>query len=676
MGDFYDLENQDDMDFLLRQEIKTELGQQNEEEAQGDAPVLAQTVSNHAAAVSGATFGQIRGTKLDNANQTVPGEAITLTGKPKGESANDFSSWERLLLNSEKGGLGWMNSKYFRRVQNALEATVRVLSKGFGNSTEGNMAILLEACNAFQTLLNACKQYTARNPRTKKGQARRELVLQIQEYAQRDLYGCGDAYHEFREMPPQDQARENWQAVLSRSRTLKMTVDDFSKLQSPGGGQASEVFKIESQEGTKYFKREDGVNVDVVKQKGDQAPRYLAWQETREKYPDLPQEDWKLFSQLDETTSDKMISAINFSKEGAVAAKFFVSRIKQLDTNINSLMKPMGIVDEGGTANMSRRNVATSRIAELLGLGKLVAKSRTVEIYDNATGKTIRGNLMDQAEGKDYYDQINTKLQQREITSGFMRDVTNLQVLDMLCGQVDRHERNMLYKTDNQGRVSGIQAIDNDAAFGMNEDAVSSSKANSDRKDARVFDLSGEMIIPYMDAELAERIENLDEAVVRYVLSDLLKKEEIDKTIFRLNVMKKGIQQAKVEHEERFLKKEEDWTLMERNQAQTKSDQNKKSVEEVLMESYEKILEQTGSDASNNKDLILKTAREMFKKEEPEKLKLIEEFKKDPVKFNNEHDTDTKNKVRSVLNDVSYRNLEKLMQKYWGNRNYFGRIMS
>lgn len=81
-----------------------------------------------------------------------------------------------------------------------------------------------------------------------------------------------------------------------------------------------------------------------------------------------------------------------------------------------------------------------------------------------------------------------------------------------------------------------------------------------DYKDARVFDAeSGEMVVHYMDDELAQRIENLNSDMVRYVLVDLLKEEEIKAFIQRLDKMKEGIQKARKEHPERFLKSEDEW---------------------------------------------------------------------------------------------------------------------
>lgn len=206
---------------------------------------------------------------------------------------------------------------------------------------------------------------------------------------------------------------------------------DFSRLEGARGGASSEVVKLQTETGTKYFKREDSIDLDEVR---------------------------------DETFQD-------VSEEGRLAITYCYKRYRQIKTNFEDLYENLRFLDEGGVVNMSRRNVATSRMASLLGLEELIAKSQTVDITDEATGRLIRGNLMDQAEGIEYADASEDMINGK-VTSSFLRDVTNLQVLDVLCGQLDRHGGNMMYKVEN-GNITGVQGIDNDAAFGTNVDVAS-----------------------------------------------------------------------------------------------------------------------------------------------------------------------------------------------------------
>ena len=606
-------------------------------------------------------------TQQTETQQTETQDAVQ-TNQPKGNPARDFRNLEQQLSNSEKGGLGRKNSKYFNRVMVALEQTAKAMDQGFGHVSSENIETLKAACAALQELLDACKQYTARNPRTKNGKARRSIVLLIQNYAEKDLRGCGSKLFEFYSMPADEQAKETWQSVIGGVRAMQLTVEDYSKLGSAEGGAASDTIKIELQEGdravTKYFKKEDSFNLEIIKEKGDDAPHYFAMQDTLQKYPNLSEKDKEL---LQELSRDASLENNDFSEEGLLAAEYCKKRTAQVKTTIESLMISLGITEEGGMANMSRRNVATSRIAELLGLENLVAKSRTVDILDQATGQTIRGNLMDQAEGKEY-GEVENAITENKIDSGFIRDLTNLQVLDILCGQVDRHRNNMLYKTDDQGTVIGVQGIDNDGAFGTNTDVASAK--NPYRKDLRVFDPETlEMIIPFMDDGLATRIEQLDSATIRYVLKDLLTDEEIEATGKRLDLLQKGIKKARDEHSDRFLKEEKDWTVGINNQ-----DPNKKTVEEKMLDSYDDNFANSDPDSDVNKERIKKMAAEKFK-DDPKIVSGINLFYDDENKFFEKYSSEEireimreRLKLREIIRDegkVTYRN----------NRNYFGRIM-
>lgn len=51
---------------------------------------------------------------------------------------------------------------------------------------------------------------------------------------------------------------------------------------------------------------------------------------------------------------------------------------------------------------------------------------------------------------------------------GLRRGINDLQWLDCLCGQADRHPGNIFVEYDPNGRVSGVKGIDNDMSFGVN----------------------------------------------------------------------------------------------------------------------------------------------------------------------------------------------------------------
>ena len=258
----------------------------------------------------------------------------------------------------------------------------------------------------------------------------------------------------------------------------------------------------------------------------------------------------------------------------------------------------------------------------------------------------------------------------------------------MLCGQVDRHAHNMMYKVDN-GKITGIQGIDNDGAFGLNIDASSVSKGG---KDARIFDVNGEeMFIPYMDAHLADRIMQLDGKMLRYALMDLLKEEEINAAIKRLEIMQKGIKNIREKEAFRFLENEEDWTLHENAEELNAVLSNKEwdklyeeekenpelaaknrgrdmSVEYSFFHRYREN-EQMISDAPRVKENRIEAAKEMYGQSDPEGLELLLQYIENPNNLSDE-DYTVVNEIKQM--DVLVRN--KIKRKYKGHINYITNI--
>lgn len=109
-------------------------------------------------------------------------------------------------------------------------------------------------------------------------------------------------------------------------------------------------------------------------------------------------------------------------------------------------------------SNLSRRNVASSRLAALLGMSNLVASSRTA--YIKHDGKYIPGNSMDEVDyakekelnGCTYGDDVVTQLGE-------------IQILDLIAGQVDRNYSNLAHKKEGK-IITAIKAIDNDMCCG------------------------------------------------------------------------------------------------------------------------------------------------------------------------------------------------------------------
>ncbi len=106
-------------------------------------------------------------------------------------------------------------------------------------------------------------------------------------------------------------------------------------------------------------------------------------------------------------------------------------------------------------SSIAKRNTAMSTVADYLGLGKLIAGSRSFKLETN--GKVIEGVVQQKAEGLDTStirkgDEIlditenegNKAIDSPELK----RQLSDLMVIDFICGNYDRHAQNMLYKTE------------------------------------------------------------------------------------------------------------------------------------------------------------------------------------------------------------------------------------
>ena len=130
-------------------------------------------------------------------------------------------------------------------------------------------------------------------------------------------------------------------------------------------------------------------------------------------------------------------------------------------------------------SSIATRNVAMSRMADLFGMKGLIAHAETVEL--SIGNRRVGGVFMQTAEGADLSqakegDPIAAVFKDRDSLAQGMdsyhvkSQLADLQVLDFLCGNTDRHERNLIYQMgkDPLGNpiVTGITGIDNDLSFG------------------------------------------------------------------------------------------------------------------------------------------------------------------------------------------------------------------
>ncbi|MFO0889866.1 MAG: DUF4157 domain-containing protein [Isosphaeraceae bacterium] len=135
------------------------------------------------------------------------------------------------------------------------------------------------------------------------------------------------------------------------------------------------------------------------------------------------------------------------------------------------------------------------------------------------------------------------------------RSLMNLQLLDAITAQGDRHVQNYLLVKDEAGSIIGVKGIDNDFAFGAGVEKL------EDLVGAEGSNFTG--MPPFLDEKVAQRVLELDPAWVRRDLENLLKLEEIEATVKRLDQVKGVIESWKASGGRQLISSTADWNRVE-----------------------------------------------------------------------------------------------------------------
>ncbi|MGN6578396.1 MAG: hypothetical protein ACTHJ1_00200 [Bordetella sp.] len=141
------------------------------------------------------------------------------------------------------------------------------------------------------------------------------------------------------------------------------------------------------------------------------------------------------------------------------------------------------------------------------------------------------------------------------------RELVKLQLLDALTAQGDRHQANYILRHDDQGRCTGLVAIDNDQAFGPsitnpNDLLFSVMQGRGVEGPDGVTrpgteGLNGVMLPGVVDREMKAAFDGITPENLRASLAGLLPAAEIDAAVQRLDVIKTHL--AKLEREGKII---------------------------------------------------------------------------------------------------------------------------
>ena len=186
---------------------------------------------------------------------------------------------------------------------------------------------------------------------------------------------------------------------------------------------------------------------------------------------------------------------------------------------------------------LDSRNSAMSKVAGLLGVGSLLARSDNMKVVDEK-GKTIEGTFMDFGNGIDLmgnqraFAAISSQpFDDPDANQTLLKQIADMQVLDFLCFNTDRHPGNLVYQVNEFGKITGIQGIDNDTSFGP-----------------RMGDPTDIENLSVISSSMAKKIRDLTPEMLRFSLRGSgLSDDEIENAQMRLNLIQSAIRNKQIE---------------------------------------------------------------------------------------------------------------------------------
>ena len=245
---------------------------------------------------------------------------------------------------------------------------------------------------------------------------------------------------------------------------------------------------------------------------------------------------------------EQCISKINSLVPKMDKEAFSKDEAKAVTGYINGISKELHAFVIAGIAQiplerrtvLNERNVASSVMADLLGCPDVIARSESARLTLK-DGTVREGMFMDFAEGLPGGSFRGTDIQEREYTSllengNFKRQVADLQALDCICGQIDRHMNNVMFQVDPQsGAVTGFKGIDNDMSFGI---------SGTSTKGYHSVPMG---LIRTVSQEMADALEALSPEVVDYRLQHLLSEPERKALWERIDTFRQWVRSDQVE---------------------------------------------------------------------------------------------------------------------------------
>lgn len=211
------------------------------------------------------------------------------------------------------------------------------------------------------------------------------------------------------------------------------------------------------------------------------------------------------------------------------------------------------------------RNAATSRMAKRLKVFEMVAESHTV-LLEKKDHTFVYANAMEGVEStatqkvmtlSDLLDYGKHNGLTCTYSPEFFKQFLSVHMLDLVCGQVDRHAGNyqVYYEQTESGEIimKSLKAIDNDLAFGNIQGLTLRGMKN-----VALFD-GKQVNIPYIDKDLFESICSYDSEKIALDFADILSPAEIQALQSRVKAYADQLVFLKATRQIKVLETPEQW---------------------------------------------------------------------------------------------------------------------
>jgi hypothetical protein len=509
----------------------------------------------------------------------------------------------------------WYSQKDSPEFEQVKQSMKNIFTAATGSVAETSITDFLKM---YQNVINDAVLYLESHSGfafTSVGRQRKRIMKDILKSARRDYASIPEAYSRQLKKPVGEQSK-TWSEVLVDARTERI---DISKMElSVAGDQTSTVLVIKDSQKIKptlFFKDEEKLlshteertqkclelEKEFKKRGAKNEAAGIAILRKFEKSPQVQTEiqqalytvttmypeaasvfphaeaRQRLISELKNNAGWKQAGATDEEKADIAKICQLVSSSEQYFLSLKRYYKAChiilarsGVTESAGIATgtmLSTRNVATTRMADIFDIAPMMARSKTIIIEEK--GKQRRGNAMEGAKGIKHDDLSREVKEALKTCPDYLRDLSKMHLFDYICGQVDRHCGNFFVDAEmielNGERVlryGGICGIDNDMSFGTltkEKFVIRNRPVNEMSQLCKVTDDNGELLLPYVDENMADIILALTPEMLTMQLADLLSKDEMKAFVARVKEVYKAVDTLSRKNPERLLKTD-GWT--------------------------------------------------------------------------------------------------------------------